>query len=489
VLRWTTEGQFLLASAQVDVWLATHKGSLDDVSLLAQEPSGDDALARMMLHRRRAVVARVVDEFFEGLGDRFTPYLESRAPQLPRSVAGELENAKKACGIAESLCEVAPPLRLERALVAVMEGRRADALADLDELLKLYPGYRNAAIVCARLSLALDNPQRAVQSLICVASELNRSREGAALLADALHAMGMHRAGRWYDLGALMCSAYVDSTGNACAPVDMNGDIAVDKSMPDGTLIGCLPDGRLVCNDRGLYYVRRPVTANLLAGVLRAGSEALDPLRKLTIWNSFLQPFRFLKGTAKRWRTTLAVPGIVVNNAQASGEAASAEVPKPRRVTILRAVTRQVSQRIASHPHFWFLVYRTYKRLPEPVRYSFNKYIVLPVRRFEEAPWQKMNEPNWQSKAAREQLHSGIAQILQSSAPAFAGFEPIEIIDVEADDKDDDAGISFIKAIYRRRTKASFASRLEQLLERGKLPPAAAEIFENLVHEAVSSKR
>ena len=129
-----------MATAQVNVWLAAQRGSLDDVLHAVDELLGDTALARMMLHRRRAIVATVVGEFLSRAGSSFLPYVEGRALQAPGDVASEVEIAKAAGEAAANISGAAPPLLFERALLAEAEGRRVEALSDLDELLEAYPG-------------------------------------------------------------------------------------------------------------------------------------------------------------------------------------------------------------------------------------------------------------------------------------------------------------------------------------------------------------
>ena len=257
-----------MATAQVNVWLAAQRGSLDDVLPAVDESLGDAALARMMLHRRRAIVATVVGEFLSRVGSRFIPYVEGRAPQAPGDVARETEIAKAAGEVAASISGSAPPLLFERALLAEAEGRRVEALSDFDELLDAYPGFLTAAIASARLSLAVKDPERAIRSLAYLESELTHTREGAALLADGLRAVGMPEAASRYDLAALISLDHADSHGNDCAPVDMMGNPAKDVRMPPAFLLGTPAAGRMLANDRGVYYVANSTIGGYLAALI-----------------------------------------------------------------------------------------------------------------------------------------------------------------------------------------------------------------------------
>jgi hypothetical protein len=407
-----------VASAQVNAWLAVHRGSLDDVGPVVDETPGDAALARMMLHRRRAVVARAVGEFLDRLGPRFLPYLENRAPQAPRSFAGELELSKAAGTVAAALDGSAPPLLFERALLAEMDERNADALADLDELLKAYPGFLSAAIASARLAVIDEDPGRAIGSLAYVERELVHTREGSALLADALHAIGMHEAASHYDLATLICPDHAGSHGNDCAPVDMNGKAANHPRMPAAFIVAGLPDGRSVCNDRGIYYVGRPTAggsvAELMANERPSRRDALRrSLRKTTV-------------------STLAAGRRILRSAARSGVGGT--------------------------------LYLHYKRLPVPVRYMLNRYMRLPLRRRNKNNWQRIPEQDWRSDISRARLRSGITQILRRSAALWTiGSEHVDLV-----------GAGHLKS-------TPVATEQTQSFETGNLSAAAASVLDDLV--------
>lgn len=253
-----------MPTAQVDAWAAVHRGSLGDIFPLIDEALADAAVARMMLHRRRAVIPRIIGEFFARAGGNFMPHLGDLATEAAVDLCAEIAAAKAAGQLAESACREAPPLLFERAMLSDMEGRAGDAQADLRRLLESYPGFVAAAFAAARLTLTSDDPVSAIEVLACVERELVQTREGAALLADALRAVGMYEAASRYDLTSLTNVGYLDSRGNDCAPVDAAGKVVSHKHMLPAFYVGMLPGGRMLYNDRGVYYVAGSVVSNVL---------------------------------------------------------------------------------------------------------------------------------------------------------------------------------------------------------------------------------
>ena len=53
-----------MATAQVEAWVGARKGSIHEAARSIDASLADAALGRMMLHRRRAVAASVISEFF-----------------------------------------------------------------------------------------------------------------------------------------------------------------------------------------------------------------------------------------------------------------------------------------------------------------------------------------------------------------------------------------------------------------------------------------
>ena len=259
-----------MQTALLDAWKAVHGGSPADISALVDESMADAAIARMMVYRRRAVIPRVIEEFLERVGGVFAPKLPESAPQAALDFLSEIAAAKAASRLAEGACGEAPPLLFERAMLADMEGRRSDALADLRRLLDAYPGFVTAAFATARLVLADNDPIAAIESLACVESELIQTREGSALLADALHAVGFHEAASHYDLIALTNVGSLDSRGNDCAPVDVVGGVVSHSRMLPAFFVATLPDGRMLYNDRGVYYVTRSAISHLLSAMFKS---------------------------------------------------------------------------------------------------------------------------------------------------------------------------------------------------------------------------
>jgi len=261
-----------VTAAQLEVWVGVHKGSIDRISLNTAQTGADAALGQMMLHRRRAAVAETVSKFISQVGSRFAPYLDGRAPQAPIDPDSEMAAATAAGEVVTRECGSVPALLFERAMLAEMAGRHDAALADYRELLNTYPGFAQAAIAEAHLALAAGDPGRAIRSLAFVEQELSASREGTAILAQALRSVGMHRAASRYDLAALVNGGHHDSRGNDCAPVDLTGNVVGDVRMPPLALcLGTVGPGRALCNDRGLYYVATSKFGGILAEPAQRG--------------------------------------------------------------------------------------------------------------------------------------------------------------------------------------------------------------------------
>jgi hypothetical protein len=263
-----------VTAAQLEVWVGVHKGSIDRISFNTAQSGADGALGQMMLHRRRAAVAETVSKFISQVGPRFAPYLDGRAPQAPIDPDSEMAAAAAAGEVITRECGSVPALLFERAMLAEMAGRRDDALTDYGELLNIYPGFAQAAIADAGLALAAGNPGRAIRSLAFVEQELWATREGTAILAEALRGVGMHKAASRYDLATLVNGGHHDSRGNDCAPVDLTGNVASDVRMPPLALcLGTVGPGRALCNDRGVYYVATSKLGGILAEPVQPGQR------------------------------------------------------------------------------------------------------------------------------------------------------------------------------------------------------------------------
>src|SRR5947208_550046 len=111
-----------MATAQLKTWIAAHRGDIDELSEDLDRSLADIAVGRTMLYRRRAAVAKVVDEFFTALGSGFGPYLDGRAPQAPFDVAAEIAKAEEAAALLSERREAIVPLLFERAIVARATG-------------------------------------------------------------------------------------------------------------------------------------------------------------------------------------------------------------------------------------------------------------------------------------------------------------------------------------------------------------------------------
>jgi hypothetical protein len=361
------------ATAQTEAWVGAYRGSIDKVGLAIDVSLGDAALGRMMLQRRRAIAASTISEFLARVGKRFAPYLDGRAPWAPSDPGQELANAKAAGVLAEDVAGASPPLLFERALLAETEGRLADAEADLRAVLAAYPGFVAAALAAARVALAAGDPGWAIRCLAGVEREVTHTREGAALLADAVRALGLHEAASRYDLAALTCRGAYDSRGNDCSPVDLMGKVANDDRMPQIFYFESQPDGSVIANARGIYYRMNPLLSRLLL-ILNAGS--LSTFRSLgvarTSSRSGVVPEIF-EATIARLRLWVGprFSGLQVLLWLLNGLAAALGLIFAAALHAIAAVSFGAM----------IFLYRSYRRLPVPIRASANRHVFLRIKR------------------------------------------------------------------------------------------------------------
>ena len=262
-----------------------------------------------------------------------------------------------------------PPLLFERALLAEADGRFADALSDLKEMLAAYPGFVAGSIAAGRMALAAGDPAEAIRLLAPVEGELTHTRDGAALLADAGRAIGLHESASRYDLAALICRGGYDSHGNDCAPIDLTGKIADDERMPQSWYLERQTDGSVLCNAGGIYYRVNPFFGRLLL-ILNRGREpstirALGPSAPSRQRRAFAEMF---EATTARLRLLLGGrfpnPFVPLRKYSASAWSALRRFLAP-------------GLRLAARIDLALIVflYRLYRRLPVPVRASANKIV------------------------------------------------------------------------------------------------------------------
>lgn len=482
-----------MVAAQVKAWLAVHEGSVDEVSCIVDATLADAALARMMLHRRRATLARVVEEFFEQVGGRFSPYLGGRAPQAPVRAVDEIAVARAAGNIAESVGGAAPPLLFERAMIAVAEGRFADARDDFDVVLDDYPGYLAAAIEAARLAMALNDPSQAVRCLLCLEIELTNTREGAAIFADALHSIGLHEAAGSYDLAALICPGYFDSRGNDCAPVDMKGGIVVDHRMPPAFRIKTLEDGRVLCNDRGIYYLGSTAINNLAGGLISSTSWPPKIARAEVRTEGFLTrfaPVAFAEPINKFGRF-ITRRRLALDHAIQSGFRVYKRMPMRVRYGLNVLVAPPLALRrklsvMAGDPESRRAVYRGYKQLPKAVRFCFNILFLVPLFRQVGEVWREIPECNRRSKIIQERLEHGIARILRSKTKPMATHSEDRQV-IATDDRESPGAIAAPSAMSNdddvTPSRSSFSERPAIA---GDISPRATEVIDRLMSDSRS---
>jgi hypothetical protein len=360
-----------VTSAQIDAWVGVHKGAIDTVARDIDQSLADAALARMMLHRRRAVVARVANDFLARVGSRFRPYLDSRAAHAPTDMAMELATAKIASDLVSNFVGASVALQFERAMLAEMDGRTADAVADLDQVLDAYPGFLVAAEAAARQALAAGDPARAIRFLACVERELKVTREGSALLADALHSVGLHDAASRYDLSALTSTGDNDSRGNDFAPTDVTGKAVTDDRISAVLYVESRRDGRMLLNDRGLYYLANPGASGLLSE-LRDSGHSLANIRRRGVRTAYSMATALresLEALSARLQLFLSM------RLPAGVKRASLRVIVGVRGASSRA---KVNGRRSIGEYYFRLLtrtYRLYKRLPRSVRHYTNRLL------------------------------------------------------------------------------------------------------------------
>lgn len=402
-----------MPTLQVRAWEATRNGSIEEASHLFSHSLADAALAEMMLRRRRTAAAQVVGTFLEIVGNRFQPYLESRIPDPPVDPQREMAAARTAGEIVERLCDSAPPLLFERALLADVEGRQANAAADLDRLLEAYPGFLSAAVMAARLANQAGAPMRAIRTLAIVERELLATREGVAVLADSLHGIGNHMAASRYELAMLaMLSGEADPRANQCAPVDLAGRVTTHPSMPKPIAIEIRPNG-ILFNDRGLYYIADlPVDGRARLASGRLSPVAMDGagLARIAEILSSILPIRlrlFLFTRKQRWRLRRKGPAPAPRELPQTSVTGAAPVKGPLQTG--RTAARKRSTLLKG-------LYRGYKHLPLPIRFFVNKYGGVGL--FRNLMTRRLDFQAFDSVQHRmlvqERLQAGVSQIFQS---------------------------------------------------------------------------
>ena len=387
-IRRAVDGEVRVATVQLAAWNDVRRGAIDATLVQADRGIADAALARVMLCRRRAVTASVLDAFFAAVGRGFEQHHHGRQP-LDRD--RELAEAAKAADIVAAFAGDVGPLYYERALLARARGRTADALHECTALLTEYPGFVAAAIETARLDLAAGDPIAAMLALAPVEKEVRETRAGAGVLADALRAVGRPADAARYDLAALLVVGHRDSRGNDCAPDDVSGRPVVDRRMPTAFTVAHLPDGRFLMNDRGLYFIATfPLDmaplADLLGSVSPDGDANTKPRRP--IFAALRETAENLAARARvRARESLWPELIDLLSRLRRGRdfAIDTIVRAVRRATrrFLRRVVRPFVRRVVRQ-----YLFPLYKALPEPVRAANHRYILQPL-------------PAWQAFFAR----------------------------------------------------------------------------------------
>jgi hypothetical protein len=454
-------------TAQVEAWGSARRGAISEVARSVNALLADAALGRMMLHRRRAVVASVVNEFFEHIGSRFRPYLDGCASEAPSDPANERATAARAGDIVANFCGAPLALLFERALLAEADGRFGDAQTDLKQVLDAYPGFLAAALEAARLALAAGEPLQALRALLCVERELVSTRDGAALLADALRAVGAHEAASRYDLAALTGCDHSDSQGNVCAPVDVIGNITSNNRMAPPFRVEARPDGRVLYNDRGIYYLASPFADGSLA--LRNSGHSLPAVQLPNV-----EKTSALTETSDALKARLLLfLHLHVLEVQGLRWFLRAAIAARRRLSEIRALAlRQTA------------LYRLYKRLPRGARRFANKYFMsllrhlfakrISIRSFE------LLDRDWHSGTVQERAQAGLFRIFQllptALAPAATNLEKVGW----ENPQDGEKAAAEVAYDDGRESSAVVRRRLRAVAE---LPLSAQDVVRRLANE------
>jgi hypothetical protein len=466
-----------LATAQVEAWVGTRKGSIHEMARGIDVALADAALGRMMLHRRRGVAACVISEFFARVGSGYAPYLQGGASAASLDPTAERAIATQAGELAASFCGVAPPLAFERALLAESDGRIGDAQADLREVLAAYPGFVAGAITAGRMALAAGDPAEAIRLLAPVEGEITHTRDGAGLLADATRALGLHDSASRYDVAALVCRGGYDTHGNDCAPTDLTGKIADDERMPQSLYLEGLIDGSVICNAGGIYYRVNPFFGRLLLMVNR--DRGLSTMRTLGPSAPSRQRRAFAEiCEAATARLRLFLGGRFPHASVLLQKYPASAWSALRR--FLAAVLRLAASIVLAVLVF---LYRLYRRLPVRVRASANRMVqsqltwLRPLVRDTIGPhlgprgnsrtFSRVSDSHARRQLAEARYRSGLVRIF-GFVSATAATPRVE---------------AFLERISAG-AKLSPDEVALKMLAPGKLPPLAEDVLRRLASEA-----
>jgi hypothetical protein len=283
-----------------------------------------------------------------------------------------------------------------------------------------------------------------------------------------------------------MCPGYADSRGNDCAPVDMRGIPTIHPLMPQATLIAQLSDGRVLCNDRGLYYVGLSKKGDPLSELMQVRTSGRSSCaRRGRAWPQLLTRmiFKRLKHLIRqimfvfsRRRRSLADDGVMtkrkpdINVARDALKARPLGYQAPKKSAekisygLRRILITVAALRVIIPSKVRRRMYHVYKRLPEPLRYSLNKFVLVRLRNNRKHYWQQISEQDSQSNIIRARMLYGVARILQN----FAASHGMTLTQLTIFDGPNATG--------------RLASELRQITGSSLLPAAAAEIFSDLVN-------
>jgi hypothetical protein len=365
-----------VTSAQVEAWVSTKRGSIFEANREIDRSFADAALGRMMLHRRRAIAASVLNSFFSGMRGGSAAYVSVQ--QVPvghigNNALGTLLDAESERTIAARAGDlvactdgISPPLLFERALLAEADGRLEDALADLKQVVATYPGSVAAATPAARMALDAGDAVESIRLIASVEGEITHTRAGAALLADVARAVGLHESASRYDLAALTCRGGYDSHGNDCVPIDLLGKIADDVRMPQLLYLEGQVDGSVICNAGGLYYNVRPYVGRLLT--LANRGRKLSRMRSLGPTAPSRREHAFAATASAVLRLSIENRFPNVPSQLRRIAVSSRAVLKFAWISLSRVIVQGTRLAMRIDLALVLLTYRLYRRLPRPIR-------------------------------------------------------------------------------------------------------------------------
>jgi hypothetical protein len=476
-----------VTTAQVEAWVSTWKGSLDKARCDHDASFADAAFGRMMLHRRLAVAASVVGAFLARVGGGSAAYMDGGASRAAlRDDADERAIAAEAGDLVARWYGASPAFLFERALLRQAEGRSGDALSDLKRVVAAYPAFVAAAIAAGRMALEAGDPVEAIHLLAVVERELTHTCAGAAAMADAARAIGLHEAASRYDLLALTCHGAHDSRGNDCVPFGLTGEIADDGRMSQTLYIEAQADDTVICNAGGIYYLIHPLVGFIMT--------AWTNPRPLSVTRS-LGP----SGATRRLQNNAQMAPVPPARLRSLGDyfpktSGKVQHQWTRIAPLVGGVRRSATLPLRVDLAFGLLLHAAYRRLPTPIRRSLNEIAqtqfaklrpmttgLRPVLRNSIGPvfgprgnwgiFSRVSDPHAYAELARARYKFGVARVFDLPLPG------------QSDATKPGAAKLSLRPLFRN-AEPSFGNVPWKMPPPGVLPPAAERALNYLMSEA-----